>query len=410
MRQLTFLASLSQKVIHSLMEHKKKMLFIITKSEMGGAQRFLYELITHLNPQNYQFLVAAGGNGQLIEKLREKGIEATSIKNFSNALSLKNFLAFFETFNLIRKFKPDILYLLSSEAGFIGAIAGKLYRLLFWRIPHSLKKGGEPKIIYRIGGWAFKEPKNVFIKKIYLWAEKISAPFKDIIITNSEFDRQLAIKNKIAKPDKIITIYNGLDTDNLKFLSEEEARIFIESKIKHSINKSALIGTIANFYRNKGLEYLILAAQKLKNKGLDWQFVIIGKGPERSKIENFIKKTNLENNVFLIGFVSDAFECLKAFNLFVLPSIKEGQPWTILEAMAAEIPIVATNIAGIPETIETEKSGLLVEPADPEALSSAIEKMLTHPSLTQECAKNAVKIVREKFNISEMIQKNEELF
>ncbi len=191
------------------MEYKKKILFIITKSEMGGAQRFLYEFITHLNPQNYQFLVAASGNGQLIEKLREKGIEVASIKNFSNAPGLKNFLAFFETFNLIRKFKPDILYLLSSEAGFIGAIAGKLYRLLFWR--------KNPKIIYRIGGWAFKEPRNIFIKKIYLWAEKLSAPFKDIIITNSEFDKHLAIKNKIAKPDKIITIYNGVDINNFDF-------------------------------------------------------------------------------------------------------------------------------------------------------------------------------------------------
>jgi len=389
----------------------KKILFIITKSEMGGAQRFLYEFITHLDPQKYKLLVAAGlpaqtgSNGQLIEKLREKGIEVASIKNFSNAPGLKNFLAFFETFNLIRKFKPDILYLLSSEAGFIGAIAGKLYRLLFWR--------KNPKIIYRIGGWAFKEPRNIFIKKIYLWAEKISAPFKDIIIVNSEFDRQLAIKNKIAKPDKIITIYNGLDVDNSKFLTEEEAKKIIESKIRdtrYKIQNTILISTIANFYRNKGLEYLILAAQKLKNKGLDWQFVIIGEGPERSKIENLIKKNNLENNVFLIGFITDAFECLKAFDLFVLPSVKEGQPWTILEAMAAGVPIVATNIAGIPETIENEKSGLLVEPADPEALSSAIEKMLTHPSLTQECAKNAVKIVREKFNISEMIQKNEELF
>jgi len=378
---------------------------------MGGAQRFLYEFITRLDPQKYELLVAAGlpaqtgSNGQLIEKLREKGIEVASIKNFSNAPGLKNFLAFFETFNLIRKFKPDILYLLSSEAGFIGAIAGKLYRLLFWR--------KNPKIIYRIGGWAFKEPRNIFIKKIYLWAEKISAPFKDIIITNSEFDKHLATKNKIAKPDKIVTIYNGIDLNEIKFLTEEEAKKIIESKIRdtrYKIQNTILISTIANFYRNKGLEYLILAAQKLKNKGLDWQFVIIGEGPERSKIENLIKKNNLENNVFLIGFITDAFECLKAFDLFVLPSVKEGQPWTILEAMAAGVPIVATNIAGIPETIENEKSGLLVEPADPEALSSAIEKMLTHPSLTQECAKNAVKIVREKFNISEMIQKNEELF
>ena len=101
---------------------------------------------------------------------------------------------------------------------------------------------------------------------------------------------------------------------------------------------------------------------------------------------------------------------LEGLNLFVLPSVKEGQPWTILEAMAAEIPIVATNVAGIPEMIENEKSGLLVEPADLEALSLTIEKMLTHPSLAQECAENAFKVVEEKFKLEKMVKKNEELF
>lgn len=378
---------------------------------MGGAQRFLYEFITHLDPFKYEFLVAAGGRGELLEKMDKKGVKIISMKNFSNTPGLKNFLTLLEIFKLIKNFKPDILYLLSSEAGFIGSVAGSFYRFF--------SRNKKPKIIYRIGGWAFKEPRNIFIKKIYLWAEKISVPFKDIIITNSEFDRHLAIKNKIVEPDKIITIYNGLDVDNLKFLSEKEAKIFIESKIpafsassadsagkKHSI----LIGTVANLYRNKGLEYLILAAQKLKNKGLDWQFIIIGEGPERSKIENLIKKSNLENNVFLTGFISDAFECLKAFDLFVLPSVKEGQPWTILEAMVAEIPIVATNIAGISEMIENEKSGLLVEPADPEALSLAIEKMLTHPSLAHETTQNASKTVKEKFKLETMVRQNENLF
>jgi len=376
---------------------------------MGGAQRFLYEFITHLNPQNYQFMVAAGGNGRLIEKLREKGIEVASIKNFSNAPGLKNFLAFFETFNLIKKSKPDILYLLSSEAGFVGAIAGKLYRLLFWR--------ENPKIIYRIGGWAFKEPRNIFIKKIYLWTEKLSAPFKDIIITNSEFDKRLATKNKIAKPDKIITIYNGLDADNLKFLSEKEAKIFIESKIQNSkfkIQNSILVGTIANLYKNKGLDYIILAAARIKEKlsalTSTPTFIIIGGGVEKKNLETLIKKYELENQVFLIGVIPDAYECLKAFDLFVLPSVKEGQPWVILEAMTAGVPIVATNIAGVSEMIENEKSGLLVEPADPEALSSAIEKILTHPSLAQECVKNALTAVKEKFGTSEMVRKNEKLF
>ncbi len=387
------------------MNPKKKILFVITKSEMGGAQRFLYEFITHLDPAKYEFLVSAGGSptgGELLKKLGEKNIKTAIMKNFSNTPGLKNFLAFLEFFKLIKKFKPDILYLLSSEAGFLGSIAGKLYCLLFWQ-----KK---PKIIYRIGGWAFKEPRNIFIKKIYLWAEKLSAPFKDIIITNSEFDRQLAIKNKIVKSNKITVIYNGLDFDKIKFLPKEEAKTFIESKTKHLFGKSILIGTIANFYKNKGLEYLAQAAQKLKNKGLDWQFTIIGEGSERPKIENFIRKNNLENDILLAGFISDASKYLKAFDLFVLPSIKEGQPWVILEAMAAGTPIVATNIAGIPEMIESEKSGFLVEPADSEALSSAIEKMLTHPSMAQECAKNALEILKEKFNLAAMVEKNESLF
>jgi glycosyltransferase involved in cell wall biosynthesis len=378
---------------------------------MGGAQRFLYELITHLNPLKYEFLVAvgrayrqAGGNGELLQKLKEKGVATAPVKNFSNTPGLKNFLVFLEIFRLIKTFKPDVLYLSSSEAGFMGSIAGSFYRLF------SRKK--KPKIIYRIGGWAFKEPRNILIKKIILLAERFSAHLKDIIITNSEFDRQLGIKNKIAKPEKIITIYNGLDFNELKFLTKENARKLIGLKIsgfEFTLNP-ILIGTVANLYKNKGLEYLILAASKLNNKGLNWRFTIIGEGPERLKIKNLIKKYGLENSIFLTGSLSDAFEYLKAFNLFVLPSVKEGQPWVILEAMAAEVPIVATNIAGIPETIENEKSGLLVEPADPQALALAIEKILTHPSLAETCAKNAFITIKEKFNLKTMIVKNEALF
>jgi len=372
---------------------------------MGGAQRFLYELVTHLDAQMYVILVAAGRNGELFEKLFKKDIKTARIRNFSNIPGIKNFLAFIEIFNLLRKFRPDILYLLSSEAGFIGSLAGSFYSLLFWR--ENLK------IIYRIGGWAFKEPHNIFIKKIYLWSEKFSSVLKDIIIVNSEFDRQLAIKNKITKPNKITTIYNGISLNEIKFFLTEEAKKFINSKILYSkfyILNSILIGTIANLYKNKGLEFLVKTMSVIKGQMSNVTLMIIGDGPERKNLEKLIKKYKLKNNVFLLGAIPDAYKYLKALDLFVLPSIKEGQPWVILEAMAAEVPIVATNIAGIPEMIENGKSGLLVEPADPAALANAIEKMLAHPSLAQECIKNASIVVKEKFNITEMMEKNEKLF
>ncbi|MDO8574872.1 MAG: glycosyltransferase family 4 protein [bacterium] len=383
----------------------RKLLFIITKSEMGGAQKFLYELVTHLNPEKYDISVAAGGHGELFKKLNEKNIKTATIRNFSNVPGIKNILVFLEIFRLIKRFNPDVLYLLSSEAGFTGSIAGSIYRLF---------KRKNPRIIYRIGGWAFKEPRNIFIKKMYLWAEKISAPFKDIIIVNSEFDRQLAIKNKIARPEKIITIYNGVDLDKLKFLPKEEALNSLKEKILHNskfiIHNSILIGTIANLYKNKGLDFLIIAAAIIKKSQPNWQFAVIGDGPERFGLEKLIKNHGLENHVFLTGHISDARKYLKAFDLFVLPSVKEGQPWVILEAMAAETPIVATNIAGIPEMIKNGVSGLLVEPADSDVLAAAIEKVLIHPSLAHEMAQNAFTAVKEKFNIAEMIRKNEELF
>ena len=371
---------------------------------MGGAQRFLYELITHLNPEKYEISTAAGGNGKLFKKLGEKNIKTIKIRNFSNVPGIKNLLAFIEIFLIIIKTGPDVIYLLSSEAGFSGAVAGGLYRFF------SHKK---LKIIYRIGGWAFKEPRNIIIKKIYLWAEKISAPFKDVIIVNSEFDRQLAIKNKIIKPEKIITIYNGIDLNEIKFLPNEVAKKIIESKIENlklKIENSILVGAIANLYKNKGLDFLILAAARIKKFQPNWQFIIIGDGPERLNLEKLIINHELENNVLLLGSIPDAYKYLKAFDLFVLSSVKEGQPWVILEAMTATLPIVATNIAGIPEMIENEKSGLLVEPADPDALAAAIEKTLNHPSLAHEYAENSLTAVKEKFNLKTMVEKNEKLF
>lgn len=394
----------------------KKILFIITKSEMGGASRFLFELVSRLDRKKYDILAAAGPNsvsqnpGELFEKLKGIGIKTVYLPHQSNTLGIKTLLAFWEIYRLIKDFEPDILHLNSSEAGFLGSFAGGLYRLP----PHPFLKGEgrkNMKIIYRIGGWAFKEPRNIFFRKIYLWAEKISAPFKDVIVTNSEFDRKLAIKNKIVKPEKIITVYNGLDFHKLKFLPKETARKCLYQHPSAGGPMSLpLIGAIALLYKNKGLEYLILAAKKLKESGRNWHFMIIGKGAERQNLEKLIIKHGLENTVYLVGAIPDAYRFLKAFDLFVLPSVKEGQPWVILEAMAAGLPIVATNIAGIPEMIENEKSGLLVEPADSEALASAILKMMTHPSLAHECARNALVRVKEKFSAKDMMRETEKLF
>ena len=131
---------------------------------------------------------------------------------------------------------------------------------------------------------------------------------------------------------------------------------------------------------------------------------------ERKKLEELIKKHNLENNFFLVGAIADACKYLKAFNVFVLPSVKEGFPWVILEAMAAEVPIVATKVGAIPEVIENNKNGILVEPRDSKAIAESIERLLKNRSLGDELAKAGRKTVMEKFSLEKMINEIEKLF
>ena len=361
-----------------------KILFIITQSEIGGAQRFLLEFAPYLANKGYQISIAAGGgDGELFEKL-ESSIKCPiyKIKNLVRSLNpISDFLALISILKVIKREKPDVLFLQSTKAGFLGSIAGKLL---------------QKRVLYRIGGWSFRDPRSWWMNKIIFWMEKISAPLKDKIIVNSELDKQLAVDRKIAQPDKIVKIYNGIDPNALSFLSKEEAR-------KRFPLNGSLVGTIANLYATKGIEYLIGAARVLPGV----QFVVIGEGKERERLEYLTKKYNLEN-FSLSGRIINASEYLKAFDIFVLPSIKEGFPWVLLEAMAAEVPIVATSVGAVPEIIEDGEEGLLVSPKDSEALAEKITRIIESPTLSQKITENASKKLKH-FSQEKMLRESENI-
>ena len=376
-----------------------KILFIVTQSEFGGAQQFLSQLITALNKDKYDITIAAGPEGDdnkgLLKALDKIGISTRRLKYLRRGINpIFDFcLGIIEIYRLIKKEKPDVLFLCSSKAGAVGGFAGRLARV--------------PKIIYRIGGWTFNDPWPKWKKKIYIWIEKFSAKFKDIIINNAKSDTEQAKKMGIKPKKEILTIYNGIDTNNLKFLDREEARKEI---LGGSVSGWQLIGVIANLYPAKGLEYLIEAASIIRNRFVSIKFIVIGEGMERLKLKELIKKYNLEGSFFLVGAVSDAYKYLKAFDIFVLPSVKEGFPWVILEAMAAGVPIVATKVGAIPEIIEDKKTALLVEPRSAQELSRAILELVEDYSFRIRIAENAKKVVEEKFSLEKMVGEIEKLF
>ena len=399
-----------------------RILFIITQSEIGGAQRFLLEFAPFLASKGHQITLAAGeGDGELFTKL-ESGIMNQELRTcriphlVRNLNPFSDIKALFSILKIIKKERPNIVFLQSTKAGFLGSIAGKLLR---------------KRVLYRIGGWSFRDPRSWWMNKILFWMEKISAPLKDRIIVNSELDRQLAIDKKIAPPHKVVKIYNGIDPGAVNFLPKEEIRHKLESRItlarrslgvggNHESNSGILIGTIANLYATKGIEYLIEAVNILYNiqhTTYNIQFVVIGEGKERPKLEALIKKYNLEDKFFLIGRVPNAPRYLKAFDIFVLPSVKEGFPWVLLEAMAAEVPIISTKVGAVPEMIEDGKEGVLVPPKDSAALAKKISQLLSMPpsrpaespaKSRKQIAINASEKLRQ-FSSKKMLRESEEI-
>jgi len=406
-----------------------KILFLVTQSEMGGAQHYIYEICRALNSEKYEVLVAAGDpafvkatadKGELFQKLKNTRVRPVYLKRMRRTpWPWQIILAIWEIRSLLKKERPNILFLCSTTAGLLGSIAGFLYKLKI-RDAHC-SHAAKLKIIYRIGGWAFRDPRPWWQNLIIFWAEKITARFKDLIVVNSEYDWRIAVKKRIISPEKIIKIYNGIDPEQLNFLSREEARSCLMSTIKHGNSNIKLIGCVANFYRTKGLEYLIesiyhLSQQHLSQLNRDYHnnrsstAIIIGGGRLRPKLENQIKKLGLENKVVLAGRIADAYKYLKAFDVFVLPSLKEGFPWIILEAMAAELPIVATKVGALPEIIDDGVNGFLARPGNSRQLAEKIKWLLENPQEAKVMGIQAKAKLVKKFSLQKMVQETEKLF
>jgi len=432
-----------------------KILYIITQSELGGAQKNVLDLAVGLK-NKHTILVAAGpdGNGRFFEELRKNQIFCVRLKYLRRAINpyfdLRGLL---EIKKLIKKEQPDVLHLHSSKAGVLGSLAGylcskkksnvllsddrKLDASIFGSSDNTMMK-----IIYTVHGAVFTAAFSAMAQKIFLWLEKYTAKFKDKIICVSTNDKKLWLEYGAATESKLIVVRNGIDAGKIGFLEKENSREKLSKllDVRHPRLPSAspppdsqaralragqaiggqansndknlkIVGTIANFYPEKGLAYLIKAA-KIMNKNAmapEAIFVVIGEGRERKMLGNMIRERNLENRFFLVGAVPDAAKYLKAFDVFALPSIKEGFPYVLLEAMSAGLPVVSSLVGGTPEIIKNGEDGFLILSKNPKILAERIADILDNPELAEKLSRKAEEKVRE-FSVERMIAETERVY
>jgi glycosyltransferase involved in cell wall biosynthesis len=155
---------------------------------------------------------------------------------------------------------------------------------------------------------------------------------------------------------------------------------------------------------------MIEAMSKISKNHPDVIFICIGEGEERQNLEKRISEFGLQDKVYLVGFVDNAVEIIKSFSIFVLPSIKEGLPYAILEAGNANLPVVATTVGGIPEIIEDMKSGVLVQPKKVSELTHAISFLIEQPSERKRYGTALKERINTNFDIAKMFDQTESVY
>ncbi len=372
----------------AMIPKKTKVLYLITKSNWGGAQRYVYDLATGLSPTEFDVAVALGGNGPLATKLESAGIRVIRIPSLQRDVSvIKEAAAFVEIADIIRRERPDILHLNSSKAGILGAFLGRLLLV--------------GKIIFTAHGWAFNEDRpdlQKLILKVIHWFTVLFS--HQTIAVSEELRRQMGWP---FTANKMRVIYNGRSISELR--SKEESRSHLCEQFPRLLpyRHDFWSMTIGELHPVKRHEAVIGAIKKVAETKPDTRHLIIGAGEEKEVLEAEIEKLNLSENVFVLGAVEEAARFLKAADIFVLASRSEGMPYVLIEALIANVPVVATSVGGIPEVIENEVEGLLTPPLDNKALFEAILSLRNDPELRLKFSESA-KEKSKKFTLEKTLE------
>lgn len=368
------------------MENKQKeILFFTDTTVIGGAEEYLKLLAQFLNNDQFKIRVAipkSKGTEDLVNELKFKGVKV----DFINKYNILNNLLYF------KKNKPDLIHfnLPYPNKCITSILAGIIYsNSKLYVTEHLVPPEYKPLPFLKL------------IKK-FIYSKL------DISITVSYKNKETLIKNFDLPENKIKVIYNCIDVDHIRNYDSEIVR---ELRLKFSINNSALVfGTVGRLDRQKGHEYLINASKKVIEKLPNSLFLFVGQGKLRDQLNQKIKDNDLSDHFRIVGYQENLPEILALIDIFVLPSVFEGFPFSILEAMAAKKPVIATNVGGVPEIITNNVNGILVEPMDPDALAKAMILLAKDNEKRDHFAESGYKKMVENFSLDKMISMTREIY
>ena len=368
------------------------LLYIITKLELGGAQRQLLELIKQLDKKRYKIYLLTAQEGLLLPEFSSiNGLVLKRSRFLDRAINpFKDILALIEIYRFIKKNAIAIVHTHSSKAGILGRLAAKLAKA--------------DVILHTVHGWSFNDYQMMVKRKIFLWLERFTAKFTDRLIVVSCHDKLKGLKNFIGNEDKYFLIRYGIDQPEFK---KSYSAIREELKIAAG---DMVVGMIACFKPQKSPQDFIKLARAVEATFPSVKFILVGDGVLRKKIEYLISKFNLKSKIFLTGWRKDVPSILSSMDIFVLTSLWEGLPIVVLEAMASAKPVIATDTGGVGEVINDSKAGFIVHVGDAKRMAERLMLLLQDENLRQRMGQYASERLNSDFSVDAMVKNTESLY
>lgn len=365
---------------------RKRILILNTTFRYEGPNDVLFQLTRHVDPLKFEIVLACMHEGGPMEKIYEDA--GYQVHNFK----MERFIdlgAVLRVRDFVRSEKIDLVMaqLLRSEVfgGFGAWLAGIPLVLVVQNI--------DP---YRANPW--------FFPHYYLSRLSMRWPVK--IVAASEYVRQFVIKHQGLTNERIVTIHDAIDPEQFVGLIGEKENV----RKEFGLHDKIVIGCVARYDQQKGLFYLLEAFRMLTVRYENIRLVLVGDGPQRKELEEWVKKENMEGKIILAGFRRDYDRIMQGFDIFVLPSLWEGLPLALMSAMVSGKAVVSTIVSGIPEIIEDGVNGFLVPPANEAALSEKIEKLICVPRLREETGLRAREYIENNLSAAVMAKKYEALW
>ena len=359
-------------------KNKKQILHVCT---VGITARvFLLPIFKKLQNEGFDvtFACTDDEDARFVEA---QGISFYPVK-ISRSISISDILAINKLYKFIKKNNFVLVNTHTAKAGFAGRTAAWLARV--------------PLIIHTAHGLVIHESLSSVKKIIYKFLERwIGKKTSAFIVVTDKVGEEL-IKIGIVEKNKIHRIYNGINLDDFSKLNESSRTI---SREKFNIrNDETVVGTLSRLVPDKGLKDLIKGFALTHKLNPKTKLILAGEGPLKDELVELAEELKIKDNVNFIGWQNDVPQTLALFDIFCLPTLREGFGYVFLEAQAAGVPVIATKISPLTETMQDGESAILVPPNSPEEISTAIQKILGDESLRIRLTENGLKNVRERFD------------